>query len=538
MKKKRSIWQIIKYYHIIPLILFGIVLFVICFFITTELETNNKPKGTNEIINLAPELLYGAFAVIWFAVSFNVVRSKRYFYLTGRKFGYDKGHYRPMTYSQLVDYFKDADPHKLDTSNFPPINWQDAKGLIFGKDGERLICFPSNSEINIAVFGPPGSGKTSGLVIINALRFEGSVLAIDVKGDIYNFCKNERNIIRFCPDSPNAIEESWHFDPLAGIKNMSVTEKKLYIEAMALVLVPNQEGSNDSYFEETARIYFQGITHLLLHKNPNTTFSDIIHSILAGNCFDCVTEAMQSDCVEAKELLSSLYGNNEKNTSGAYNTLCTAIKVFSNPILDELLTDNGKCISIEALESGKDVYLQISQEHLESYAPLFTLIVQSFSTAFTKRLDSSTGIKNRPILMLLDEFPALTYDFKLISSNLSTLRSKSIICMLIQQNLAQLKKRYGEDGTSALIGNCHAQIILGSNEINSSKVFSETIGEHKVLRVSDSQSSSDKKSNGKSIQEAREPVFFPEDFGDLGKDLVLYFKGKHCRCKKINCYRD
>ena len=85
---------------------------------------------------------------------------------------------------------------------------------------------------------------------------------------------------------------------------------------------------------------------------------------------------------------------------------------FSNPVLDELLSKGGDCINIEDLENGSDIYLQISQEHLDAYAPLFTLLIQSFSTAFTKRPDSSTGVKNRPILMLMDEFPQLTFPTK------------------------------------------------------------------------------------------------------------------------------
>lgn len=538
MKHSFPFLKAIKFYNLIPLFFFGLILFFIKGYCIKGLEVLAQRNGLNKYIKAVPPTVYIILAVIWLTVFISVVRSKRYLHLTGRNYSYDAAHYRPMTYNQLVDYFKDADPHRLDTSAFPQIKWQDANGLIFGRQDKKLIYIPSNSEVNIAVFGPPGQGKTSGIAIINAMQFEGSVLAIDIKGDIYNYCKGKRDIVRFCPDAPDAIENSWHFNPLEGINDMSITDRKLYIEAMSMVLVPIQPNAKDTYFEDTARIYFQGIAHLLLYNNPDTSFPDIIHAILTGNCFTCVKEALRSECIEAKELLSPFYGNNEKNISGAYSTLCTAIKIFSNPILDELLTDNGKCISIEALESGKDVYLQISQEHMESYAPLFTLITQSFSTAFTKRPDSSTGVKNRPILMLLDEFPALTYSFQMISSNLSTLRSKSIICMLIQQNLAQLKTRYGKEGTEAIIGNCHCQLILGSNDINSSKMFSDTIGMHKVLHSSCSESQSAQGSNSTSIQQAREPVFYPEDFGDLGSDLVIYYKGKYCRCQKLNCYTD
>lgn len=537
MVKKHGLSYAVKYYCIVPFIILALVFFLgrnYAYQLTCEaLQITER----SPFYSIYPYVVNTGLIAIWVLIVFTTTRTKRYRYLTGRNFGTDNGKYK-RTYAQLVDYFKDADPHKLDTSTFPETSWQNTRGIIFGKDGKKLITIPSNSECNIAVFGPPGSGKTSGLAIINAISFKGSVLAVDVKGDLYNYCRKKRKIIRFCPDSPNALQESCKFNPLHGLNEMNITDKKLYLEAMATVLIPDEGGADGNYFSSRARKYFQGVTHLLINENPDTTFPDIIHAILKGNAFDWVTKAMASDCIEASEYLSSFYGNSEKNVSGAYDALCTALTPFSNPVLDQLLDGKGKCVSIDELEKGNDIYLQISQEHLDAYAPLFTLIIQSFSTAFTKRPDSSTGTKNRPILMLLDEFPQLTFSYKMINSNLSTLRSKSIICMIIQQNLSQLEYRYQPTGARSVIGNCNYQLILGSNDINSSKVFSETIGTKKVLKISNSESSSKDAPVSRSVQEAREPVFYPEDFGDLPSErkMVIYFKGKYCACTKLNCY--
>ena len=477
----------------------------------------------------------------WTMLLFINCRAKRYLKLTGRDFAKDHAKYK-RSYTELVDYFKDADPHRLDLSGFPVKVWQTTHGFVFGMDGKKLIYIPSNSESNIAVFGPPGSGKTAGFAIINAICFEGSVIAIDVKGDIYNYVHKhtKRKIIRFCPDDPDALSKSCHFNPFRDLKKMSVTDRKLYIESMAIILIPDEGGSDGSYFTTRARKYFQGITHMLLHENPNISFPEVIHRILDGNAFDWVTDAIKGDCQEAKELLASFYGNNEKNVSGAYDNLCTALIPFSNPVLDELLSNKGKSISIKALESGYDIYLQIAQEHLDVYAPLFTLLIQSFSTAFTKRKDSSTGVKNRPILMLLDEFPALSFSYKMINSNLSTLRSKSIVTCMIQQNYAQLEYRYQPTGARSLIGNCNYQIILGSNETGSSEAFSRMFGKKKILKITNSENHSKDTSTGYSVSESEELIFHPEDFGDLPSEnaMIIYFKGKYAKIQKLNCYKD
>lgn len=544
MIKKKGIKYTIEYYRLIPYSMALILIIIL-------------QNAAFSIISILQDYYRGNISIIYELVKVGIAiavyggwgfffllncMEKAYFYRTGRSYRYDRGHYQ-RTYGELIDYFKDSEPHKLNTENFPITDWKTTKGLIFGKDEKgRLVSIPSTSECNLAIFGPPGSGKTSGIAIINACRFQGSVLAVDIKGDIYNYVHKhtKRKIIRFAPDADNALQISCHFDPFDGLDRMNITDKKLYLESMATILIPDEGGSEGNYFPSRARKLFQGIAFLILSEKPDAGFPDVVHQILQGNVFDWVTNAINSPCEPAKELLASFFGNNEKNVSGAYDALTTALVHFSNPILDELLSKNGRSVSIRDLEKGTDVYLQIKQEHLEAYAPLFTLLIQSFSVAFTRRPDSSTGAKNRPILMLLDEFPQLTFSYQMINSSLSTLRSKSIIVTIIQQNLSQLEYRYQPAGVRSIIGNCSYQVILGSNDINSSKVFSDTFGTKKVLKVSNSVSHSKSMTAGRSVQKSTEKVFPPEIFGDLPaeKKMILYCKGKYAELTKLNCYQD
>lgn len=540
MKTNSTLWNEIKYYNIPEFTILGLILYIIRDLVVTLVCMSSDISYLSPLYNLYEFTVYFVLFGIWFILTFVTIRQKLYFRKTGRNFIKDNHKYK-RTFTELVDYFRDAEPHRLDTSSFAEKNWRKATGIILGRDGKKLIQIPTNCESNISIMGPPGSGKTTGFAISNAVKFRGSVLAIDIKGDIYNYTKKHRKILRFCPDHPDALTVSYHFNPLAHINEMNCTERKLYIESMGTVLIPDQNGSSDSnYFSSRARKYFQGITHMMLHDNPDTTFPDIVHAILKGNYADWVFKARETECIEAAELLLSFEGNSEKNVSSAYDALCTAMTSYSNPVLDTLLKGDKRCISMECLEKGYDVYLQISQEHLNVYAPLFTLIVQSFSTAFSKRKDSSTGIKNRPILMLLDEFPQMTFSYELINKNLSTLRSKSVIIAMLQQNRSQLEYKYTPIGTSSILGNCNYQLILGSNDPSSSEQYSKMFGLKKVLKIGNNVTHAEKASSGKNIQEAREPVFYPEDFGDLDatNEMILYAKGKYCRCQKINVIKD
>lgn len=535
MINKQKMKEILNPYWIIGFIVYAVALFLLKNMVMSTVEFDRN----GILFKILELILTVLFIAVWGATVFTIIRSKTYYYETGRNFNKDCSTYK-RGYRELVEYFKYAEPHKLDSSQFEYQQWYRTKGLVFGTTESRLVTIPSNSECNIAVFGPPGSGKTSGMAITNAIAFEGAVLAVDIKGDIYNYVSNNSNrkIIRFCPDHPDALWESYHFDPFAGIEQMSITDKKLYLESMATILIPEETGTDGYYFSSRARKMFQGITHLLLYYNPKISFPEVVEKILNGNVFEWVNMALESECMEAREQIASFYGNNEKNVSAVYDTLTTAIIHFSNPVLNELLRKSDNCISIDLLEKGYDIYLQVSQEHLESYAPLFTLILQTFSSAFTRRPDSSTGVKNKPILMLIDEFPQLTFSYEMINANLSTLRSKNVICMIVQQNISQLELRFGQAGARSILGNCNCQIILGSNDLTTSTTFSDMFGYKKVLKISNNEVTSQNVSTGMTVQEAVEKVFPPEFFGDLQtrKKMVFYFKGKYLLCNRLNCY--
>ena len=549
MKTIKKTLNILHYYHIFKFLILGSV-FLILAPVTAQLVSGFFFSNTFKILKGPAETVIKiCFVAIWLYIIFLDFQDIIYYERTGRKhYLNDKSKFGRNWY-QLIEYFKDSDPHKLKATNFKIENWRESSGIFFGIADKHLIKLPSNAEANIAVFGTPGSKKTSGIAIPSASRFEGSVFAIDIKGDIYNYNNSHRKIIRFCPDDENALSISAHFNPFEEMSFMNETKRKLYIENMAVTLVPDESGSNGNYFSSTARDILQGIIHYMFYNNPDITFPDVMHAILhpssesglPTSIFEWITQIIDSDCNLAKERVASLYGNNEKNISGGFNCLAKALVPLTNEILDQLLvpsTDDCS-VNIATLEAGYDIYLQIEQENLSVYAPLFTLITQSIMSGFTKRPDNSTGAKNRTILMLLDEFPQLTFSLNQINMALSTLRSKSIICMLLAQNTAQLERKYGEAGSRSILGNCTYQLILSCIDGKSQRYFSDLIGTKKVLVVNNNENSGTNIYNGttgKNCVETREPIYRPEDFGDLGNHLIIYYNGKHIKATKISCY--
>lgn len=451
----------------------------------------------------------------------------------GRDYGEDHAAYG-LTWAAMAAYYHDADPHRIDPNKLPKGDWKCADGIILGHVGDRLVYRPSDGVGNLALFGRPGDGKTTAQIIPSAMRFGGSCLVIDIKGDVLHWTRDARKIKIFAPDGSS---DGYHFDPLAGVMDLDPAERRTYIENLWYSLIPDEPGDNAAFFVDGARAMGAGIMQLCLGLRPQSSFMDIIYAILQDNIFSWVERSVKSHVSEAKIYLDSYMGSNEKNAAGQYKKLTDAVRPLTSGSLPELLSPSDHAVTPADLDAGYDVYIEIPQDKIKIYAPITTMIVQSFMTFFMRRTDSSSGEKLRPLLFLLDEFPQLGFDFDTLSAALSTLRSKKVSVFMAMQSIAQLSGRYGDDHTREIIDNCAYISIMSAQDTRSREFFSELIGTRKVLRVSNTDSLAAQKSFTRSVSQEREPIYQPEDFGDLKDHIVIVDNGHYVEAEKCYCFK-
>lgn len=195
---------------------------------------------------------------------------------------------------------------------------------VLGRTDDRLIYLPSNAKANLFIAGSPGSRKTTGIAIPTSLRYDGSVLAVDIKGDIYHHCHKYRRILRFCSDLVDqygnelATKYSCHFNPFNGIEKMTETERKLYLNNMSMTLIPNHGCDDETYFVSRTQKIFTGITLFLYHRKNDITFPEVLHVILhfespqglardpmPTNVFEWITTIIEDGYPVAVEQVSS-----------------------------------------------------------------------------------------------------------------------------------------------------------------------------------------------------------------------------------------
>lgn len=556
--KKYGLKKTIAFYNLLYLLIYGLIILILKNHIINLLSNLiNQHRFDNFIETYIPFFLFA----FWCYLSFHHIRKKTYFFKTKRNLGYDLSHYK-RSYHQLVDYFKDADPYQMNTEALPKKSWKEVEGLIFGKtDDERIFHLPSSKDgSNTFIFGLPGIGKTAGPIICSALKFgihsaidpknqeeqipesNGSVFCIDIKGDIYAATHKYRNIKCFDLIHP---EKSCHFNPLAGIEHLNMDERCLFIENLGFNLIP--DSNNERYFSDTAKDYFNGIALYFLDKDIHTSFPTIVKEILNGNAVDWVKQVMSDGSPQSRFRLASKYGENPKNLAGSYALLCNSIRSFSSDTLSNLLdnTTNVDYISVQSLEDGYDVYIEVEQTQLANYAPLLSMITQSFFLGILKREKNSNVGKLedgtlRPVCFILDEFAQLTtLSYDIVAALFMTGRSRNISCVCALQSISSIKEMFHSDNACKSLIDCvNTFAFLGIQETETRKWASDLIGTRKVLHITNNiNMTSNTHQTGRSVTETREPIIQPESFGSLKNDnkdeLIVYHKGTYITLKKI-----
>lgn len=561
--KKDNIRYIIFHYNLIPLAIFGGILYLTKLFVFYEICTSQR------IFSADPryQKIYLVLSLIcfftWIYICFTTIRSQHYKSLTGRN--YNKDHHEfNKPYSALVRFFTTNDPYKMDISKLEKTDWHDADGVILckakdDKNNYHLVKRDSDAPGNLVAFGLPGSGKTTTTAVASALRFNANrkdggcgVFAISIKGDLLNFVGGKRtNNKVFTPDK---AEGSCHYDPLAGIQEMSPQDQRVFAENLAMIICPDEAGENAAFFVQGARAYLAGIVLYLLYLHDEgmrlgkLKFSDITDMILHNDVISITEEIAGSPCKVANEYTKGFMNSNEKNVAGIWSHLSQQIRPFNNGALRILFDGEGDCITPEFLNEG-DIYIDVPQDKYDVYAPAMALIVSNFLQAFMQRPDVSSGNDISPILFLLDEAVQLNLNFGLLSKAMSTLRSKKVSLYLLMQSVAQLEGRYGESHAREIMDLCAYVSVFNAQDPKSREYFQKLVGRRKMLKRSTSLSSSGGNKNntsGVSISEVDEFIFEAADFGDLNTidpktkstihRVLVYANGKYVLGETTPCY--
>ena len=414
-------------------------------------------------------------------------------------------------------------------------NRRKASGVVFGLNTlNRAVYSPVENEGHIFCAGGSGMGKTTSLLVPTLQRWEhkgtGTFFSVDICGDIHKSVPSNAVVYEVTNESSSP------YDVFAPIDKLDSTDdKNEALDQLAHQLMPDNlnMSENSKFFHDEGRKILTAALIAFYHTGRD--FIEICETVLSSSWQNLFAMIDQSGNKDAIMRINSFEGSNEKNTAGCKQACDAAITLFATnkrvmksihrPFEDE------EAYTPAILEE-KSVFVIIDDEKLELYAPLLHLITaQTLEYLSSRSNDSKTTI-----LLCLDEFASLG---KLdITAALRKLRKKHVRIMVLTQSLADIDLIYGRAERMAMMNNFKFKVILGVDDTDSQRYFSDLIGEVETKRTSYT------KSGGiinpqvsQTDSYIKEYAIQPSDLARLGNHLILLYPGGFKRLKKNYYFR-
>lgn len=376
-------------------------------------------------------------------------------------------------------------------------------------DGSPRSAWVLSSDQHIMILGGPGSWKTRGVVlesigVIGSARRE-SMLVTDPKGELYAHTANwlraqGYDVRRFDLREPSRSVRS---NPVYAVSAALVIGRRDQASALAwdiahLLVGSRESHSNDPFWDDSAEALVAALILAVAQGNPPdggrplegeapwrwpmpeerhmpSVYATLLSGGAGGGRLDELIAQFPVDHPAAKA-----YGpvalSVEKTRASILGTAATALRLFGDDETawltarqDHDLADIGR--------RPTAVFLVIPDERATRY-PLATLYIQQTLQALASLADEHGGRLPVGVNFLLDEFGNLP-QIRDFDKTVAVARGRGIRLALVLQDLAQLKRHYG-DAANTIKGSLSTWIYLRTAEIDTAREIAAKLGQYTV----------------------------------------------------------
>ncbi len=382
-------------------------------------------------------------------------------------------------------------------------------GLILGQSpgrkGRGRILRHDGPE-HVFVFAPTRSGKGVSLVLPNLLTWPHSVLVHDMKGENWVLSAGWRSrelgsvCIKFdptCTDGSGA-----RYNPLFEIR-MGDQEVRDTQNVADILVDPNGDRIRD-HWDRTAHSLLVGVILHVLYAEPEKTLAGCARFLARPDRpIDTALEIMMAtehappdhpgwdDPVSgtwtrthpaAAAAARALLDKSPNERSGVLSTALSFLDLYRDPILARNTAVSDFALEdLVSHEKPVSLYLTVPPSDLSRTRPLVRLLLNQACRRLTERMDFADGrgrgAGKHPLLLMLDEFPALG-KLQFFQESLAYLAGYDIRAMLITQDLSQHQGVYGRQ--ESITANCHVRIAFAANKPETAELLSQMAGETTV----------------------------------------------------------
>lgn len=390
--------------------------------------------------------------------------------------------YSNYRHKQLIALYGDAHwASLLEIKKMGLLN-TNQNSLIIGDKGGRLLRALLVSHA--LIFAPSRSGKGTSQVMPNVLAFNGSMLIVDFKHEIFQDTSGFRSqhgqqVFLFSPAHPKG--KTHCFNPL-DLVNRHPSRIVADIQLVTEILIAEAKGNNDSMWMLEARALAQGLLLWLLNSGRPFTLGELAALVKGTPDFVGFLRKIVEDAVTddgnikihpiAYQNINNFIQKAAKEQSGVKSSLSARLNLWDDPFINAATSKSDFTIC-DMRRTKITVYLGIPINQKDRLAPLMNLFVQLFLNIMTEELPQ----KDEPhkVLVVLDEFCSLGY-MKKVKDGFSYLAGYNIHLMAIIQNIGQFYELYGRDGSDVFFQNTDYKIAYRQNTRTDQEFISNQLG--------------------------------------------------------------
>jgi type IV secretion system protein VirD4 len=389
----------------------------------------------------------------------------------------------------------------------------------------RVRKTPNRRELgNMMVIAPPRAGKTR-LAISQLLTWPDSVVAVDLKGELYQESGGFRSTL-----GPVYVIDlrglGHHYDPLRDCTN----EERLYDAAKNILYDPH-EGNGRSFTEWgillevlkwQACLELNRKTGAKYRLLPFTRWLARLGINPAAAAIHAISPRLAQELLDGEYDPSLDYRDNRYFANSWQSSRARMFPLLTEKVARCFNGSDFTGADIIAGDKPVSVYIRVPQGMLESKAPVLRLILESITTEMFATFDEPHGAVCRPVLMLLDE--AGTVGFQKLPEYAATAAGRGVSLWLALQDIGQLE-RYGAYNARAIRNSMAAKVFFHQNDPATAKHIEELAGYMSGYSHSETLRDGEVASQGRS--ETAVALFPMRDSLELEKEDILFFIDNH-----------
>lgn len=417
------------------------------------------------------------------------------------------------------------------------------KGPIFGKTTKPFWpgkYLTNADQPHSLVVAPTRAGKGVGIVVPTLLTFEGSILALDVKGELFDLTSRLRkakgdHVFKFSPLDPEGRTHC--YNPVLDIVELPADRRFTETRRLAAALITAKGKGAEGFLHGARDLFVAGILACIERGNPTIGAVYDLFS-LPGEKYKLFAQlAEETQNKEAQRIFDNMAANDTKILTSYTSVLADGgLNLWADPAIKAATS---RCdFSIYDLRRQRtSIYLCVSPNDLEIMAPLMRLIFQQVVSVLQRSIPG----KDEPseVLFLMDEFKHLG-KLEAIETAITTIAGYRGRFMIIVQSLSAITSSYEEAGKQNFLGNTGVQVFMATGDDETPNYISKAIGEYTYRARSTSFNQGHMFDANIQLSDQGAPLLRPEQVRLLDDDTeVVLIKGQPpVRLPKVKYYAD